>query len=454
MRDHDLDEELRADFEMEIEERVQAGMSRADAEADARRAFGSVALIKEATRETWRGRSVERLLQDLRYALRLVRRYPAFAFAVVVSIALGVGAETAVFSVVHAVLLRPLAFRDPDRLIAIAEHPTGSAQDRGTVSGPDFDDLRDGTTAFQKFAAYLTFTFPLTDTDEPVMVRCTGISPEFFDALGMSPLLGRTYRPDEFHVDGGQAIISYGFWQRHFGGDRNVLGRTIYLNHAAHEVIGVMPPTTDLFDETDVWAKYIPDFAWARQRDNRFLSVIALLRPGVTATQAREQLQAVYRRIPGVPATAAIDVTPLKEQLVGGVRTALVVLLGAVCLVLLVACANVANLLLARGAARQREIATRYALGASRGRMIRQFLTESLVLSAIGGTAGVLLASALLNVFLRLDPELPRAADVRLDVTVLLFALVVTVAAAVAFTVAPVAAASRFSRVTALLRRR
>jgi putative ABC transport system permease protein len=443
MRDEELDEELRADLEMEIEERIRQGMSPADAEASARREFGSLTLIKEATREMWGWPSLERVAQDVRYALRLLRRNPAFTFAVIVSIGLGVGANTAVFTVIDAVLLRPLAFENPDRLVAIVEHPSGGSRDRAVVSGPDFEDFRDQATSFQHLAAFLTFTFPLTEIDEPIMVHCTGVSPDFFDALGMKPVLGRAYRREEFNVDGEQVVISYGFWQRQFGGDPAVLGRTIYLNHGPHEIIGVMPRTADLFSDTDVWAKYISYFPWARQRDNRFLSLIGALKPGVSAGQARQELQAIYRRMPGVAATAAIEVTPLKDQVVGGVRSALVLLLGAVGLVLLIACANVANLLLARGAVRQREIATRAALGASRGRIIRQFVTESLLLSVLGGALGVLIAYGLVDALLALNPAyLPRTADIHVDVPVLLFAIGVSLASGVIFSAAPILAAS------------
>ncbi len=444
MRDDELDEELRADLNMEIEERMRSGMTRAEAEASARREFGNITLVKEITREMWGGRFRERLAQDLRYALRMLRRSPGFTLAVVLSIALGVGAQTAVFSVVNAVLLRPLGFRDPGRLVAIAEHPTGRVEDGPAVSGPDFADLHDESKSFEHLGAFVPFTFPLTDTDEPVIVACTGISPDFFDALGIKPLLGRTFRAGEYHIDGEQIILSYGFWQRRFGGDPGVLGKTIYLNHSPHQVIAVMPPTTDLFQETDLWAKYIPDFEWARQRDNRFLHLVGRLRAGVSVAQARQELQAIYSRMPGAQASARIEVTPLKEQVVGGMRSPLVVLLGAVALVLLIACANVANLLLARGAARQREIATRLALGAGRGRLIRQFLTESLLLACIGGTAGVALAFGLVRLLLGLNPSyLPRAEGIHVDLPVLFFALGVSLVSGLAFSIAPVAAAGR-----------
>jgi predicted permease len=444
MRDHELDEELRTDLEMDIEERMQSGMSRAEAEAAARRAFGNLTLIKEVTREMWGWRWLERLAQDVRYALRLLRRSPGFTLAVVLSLALGVGAETAVFSVVHAVLLRPLDFLEPDRLVAIAERPSGSAQDPSTVSGPDFADFHDQSVSFDHLAAYMRFTFPITDPDEPLMAQCTGISPEFFDALGMTPILGRAYSTAEFHNDGQPIILSYGFWQRRFGGDPGVLGKTVYVNHAPTSVIGVMPSTADLFGDTDIWMAYVPDFAWARQRDNRFLSLLGRLRPGVTAEQAQQELQAIYRRVPGVAATATVAITSLQDNVVGNVRNQLLMLLGAVGLVLLIACANVANLLMARGAARRREIATRYALGATPGRLIRQFLTESVLLAAIGGATGVLLAFGLVRLLASLNPTyVPRAAGIRIDPPVLLFTLGVSLAAVVLFSIVPAVVASR-----------
>jgi len=443
MRDRELDEELQTALDMDIEERMQAGMSRADAEAAARRAFGNLTLVKEVTREMWGWRWLERFAQDVRYAFRLLRRNPGFTLAVVLSLALGIGAATAVFSVVRAVLLRPLDFHDPDRLVTIAERPSGSAQDLATVSGPDFADFHDQSTSFEHVAAYMRFTFPITNVDEPFMARCTGISPEFFDALGMAPMLGRVYTAAEYHIDGQQIILSYGFWQLRFGGDPGVLGKTIYLNHAPARVIGVMPRTVDLFGDTDLWMTYIPDFAWARQRDNRFLLMLGKLRPGVPAGQAREELQAIYRRIPGVPANATVEVAALKDDVVGGVRGQLLVLLGTVGLVFLIACANVANLLLARGAARRSEIATRFALGATRGRVIRQFLAESVLLAAIGGAAGVLLAFALVRLLATLNPAyVPRADGVRIDIPVLLFSLAASFVAALIFSVAPAAVAS------------
>ena len=443
MRDDELDEEVRDHIKRETEELERSGMSRQEAEACARRAFGNVTLIKEVTREMWGWRSLERFAQDTRYALRLLRKSPGFTLAVVLSIALGVGAETAIFSAVNAVLLRPLEFRDPGRLVAIAERPSGRSDDRTTVSGPDFADFHDQSTSFEHLAAFVPFTFPLTDEGEPIMVRCTAISPDFFDALGMKPLLGRMYRPEEYHIDGGHILISYGFWQRRFGGDPRVLGRIVHLNHAASEVIGVMPATADLFNNTDIWPTYIPDFVWARQRDNRFLFVIGRLRTGISTAQARQELQAIYRRMPAAAPNATVEITPLKEQMAGGVRNPLLLLMGAVGLVLLIACANVANLLLVRGAARQREIATRFALGASRGRMVRQFLTESLLLAGIGGALGMLLAAGLVRLLVYLNPSyLPRAERIHIDVPVLLFAIGVSLAAGLIFSAVPVAAAS------------
>lgn len=444
MRDDDLDEELRSNLEMEIEERMRSGMSRPEAEARARRDFGNFTLVKEVTREMWGRGGFERFAQDLHYAVRLLRKNPGFTAAVALSIAIGVGAQTAVFSVVDAVLLRPLQFSTAGRLVAITEHPTGASHDHPATSGPDFADFHDQSGSFEHLGAALAFTFPITDTDDPIIARCVGVSPDFFAALGVKPLIGREYAPAEFHIDGGQVILSYGFWQRRFGGDPHVLGKTISLNHSPVEIVGVMPPIADLFADSALWAKYIPDFAWARQRDNRFLTVLGSLKPGVRVAQARQELEAIYHRFPAVSPNATVEVKLLKDEVVGGVRQALLMALGAVALVLLIACANVANLLLARGAARQREIATRYALGASRGRMIRQFLTESLLLAGIGGALGWGVAFGLVRLLIALNPAyLPRAGTIQVDTRVLLFALAISVVAALIFSVVPVAAASR-----------
>jgi putative ABC transport system permease protein len=385
------------------------------------------------------------MLQDLRYALRSMRKNPGLTAAVALSIGLGVGANAAMYSIVHSVLLAPLEFRDSGKLVELWEHPSGTVNDRSQMSGPDFIDFRDQNTSFEHVAAVIpAFTFPLSGLGEPMLAHLAAFSPEFFDVFGVKPILGKVYEPADYHEGTNTILISYSFWQRQYGGDPNVVGKKFFLNRALVVVIGVMPPMHDLFGNVDLFSTYIPDYEWARQRGNKFLDIVGRLKPGVTVAQAQQELQAIYRRMPGVQPAATLEAAPVKEQIVGEARPALLVLMGAVALVLLVTCANVANLLLARGAARQKEIATRFALGASRGRIARQFVTESVVLSLAGGAVGVLLSYWLVQVLVRLNPLfLPRVSEIRVDGTVLLFGLAVSLAAGIVFGLAPAMAASR-----------
>src|SRR5579872_1772222 len=441
----DLREEIEFDLELETREGIRAGLDPTEARDAARKYFGNVTQARESTREVWGGAWLDRLVQDLRCAFRSMRRNPGFTAAVVLSIGLGAGANTAMFSVVNAVLLRPLAFRDPGRLVQIWEHPSGGVHDRAQSSGPDYNDFRDQSSSFEGLTALIpSFTFALTAPGEPMVLRCAAFSPQFFDVFGMRPLLGHIYEPADYLQSGASILLSYGFWQRRFGGDPRVLGTKIYLNHEAELVIGVMPPAPDLFGAIDVFMTYVPDYAWAVQRGNRFLDVIGRLKLGVTTARARSDLQAIYRRIPGVSPTATIEVIPLADRIVGDARPALTVLMSAVALVLLITCANVANLLLARGAARQREVATRLALGASRLRIVRQFVTESVVLALVGGGLGVALALWVVGLLVKFNPGfLPRASEIRVDAPVLVFGLAISVFAGVCFGLAPALAASR-----------
>ena len=374
-----------------------------------------------------------------------MRKNPGLTAAIVLSIGLGVGANAAMFSIVHAVLLQPLEFRDSGRLVQIWQHPSGGVKDRTQSSGPDFIDFRNQNTSFESITAVIpAFTFPLSGLGQPMLAHLMAFSPEFFEVFRIQPMLGRIYDPPDYHDGSNSAIISYGFWQRQFGGDPLVLGKKFDVNHAPQVVTGVMPPTHDLFSNIDIFATYIPDYPWAVQRGNKFLDLVGRLKPGVSVAQAQQEMQAIYRRMPGVAPTATLEAVPVKDQIVGNSRPALLVLMSAVALVLLVTCANVANLLLARGAARQREIATRFALGASRGRIVRQFVTESVGLSLTGGGVGVLLSYWLVNLLVRFAPQfLPRASGISVDINVLLFGLAVSLAAGVVFGLAPAVAASR-----------
>lgn len=444
-REAELQEEIQFDLERETEENLRAGLAPTDARNAARRNFGNVTLAREDTREVWGWIWLNRFAQDLRYALRMMAKNPGLTAAVVLSIGLGVGANAAMFSIVHAVLLQPLEFRDSGRLVQIWQHPSGGIKDRTQSSGPDFIDFRNQATSFESVAALIpSFTFPLSGLGDPMLARLMAFSPEFFEVFGIQPILGRLYEPADYHDGSNSALISYGFWQRQFGGDPDVLGKKFYLNRQAQVVIGVMPPTHDLFSNVDIFATYIPDYPWAVQRGNKFLDVVGRLKPGITVAQAQQEMQAIYRRMPGVAPTATLEAVAVKDQIVGDARPALLVLMAAVALVLLVTCVNVANLLLARGAARQKEIATRFALGASRGRIVRQFLTESMALSLAGGGLGVVLSYWFVNLLIRFTPRfLPRASGISVDVNVLLFGLAVSILAGIFFGLAPALTASR-----------
>lgn len=443
-RESELAEEIQFDLDRETEENLRAGLNPTEARSLAQRAFGNVLRTEESVREAWGWQWIDRLSQDLRYALRSMRKNPGFTLAVILSIGIGVGANTAMFSVIDGVLLQPIEFRDSGRLMQIWEHPSGGVTDRAQSSGPDFNDFRDQNTSFEHLSALIpAFTFPVSGISEPILAHCAAFSPEFFEVFGIRPMIGEIYAPEDYRDSSNAMLISYGFWQRYFGGDPEILGKKVDVNHAPQVVIGVMPPMRDLFSNVDLFLTYVPDYAWAVQRGNKFLDLVGRLKPGVTVAQAQQELQSIHRRMPGVTPNATVEVVPVKDQIVRNARPALMVLMAAVALVLLVTCANVGNLLLARGAARQKEIATRLALGAGRRRIVWQFVTESLVLSIAGGALGVLLAFWLVGLLVKFNPGfLPRASAIRIDGNVLLFGLAVSVLAGVCFGLIPAMAAS------------
>src|SRR5271165_456353 len=261
------------------------------------------------------------LLQDFRYALRQLRKSPGFAAVAVVTLALGIGANTAIFSVIQGVLLQPLPFHASDRLFAVwAESPEEKSVKTG-ASGPDFQDYKEQSHSFDGLAEVLPhFTYTLAGQGEPRTVICTGISYDFFPMLGMKPLLGRLYTPEEYHTDGVQVVISERFWRGQLGGDPHVLGRVLNLGGDDETVIGVMPVLPGLFPDTDVWAKVIPDFAWMRLRGNKFLTVLGRTKPGVSRAQAEQDLTAILRRPAGASSSAMVRLVPLKDEMVGQVR--------------------------------------------------------------------------------------------------------------------------------------
>ena len=449
-RDQDLEDELQAHLRMAAQDRRERGEPAGEAEDAARRELGNALLIKEVTRSIWGWAWLERVIQDLRFTCRTLSKDLGFTAVAVLTLALGVGANTAIFSVFNGVLLQPLAYHDPGQLYGIW---TSQPEQAGRIgsSGPDVADFHDQAKSFDQVGAALPFSWVFVIRGEPKRVHPTAISPEIFRMLGVRPLLGRLFLPEEYHVDEGYILLSYDFWQREFGGDPNIVGRTIAENHPM-KVVGVMPRLPDFFPQTDVWATLIPDFEFMRWRGNRFLRVFGRLKHGVSPAQAEQELTAILRRRPENPPNLGVTLSPLRDDLVGSrVRPILILLMSAVGLVLLIASVNVATLLLARSEVRRDEIDLRIMLGAGRLRLMQQLLTENLVLALLGGLLGTFFALELTRLFLRIGSEqLPRNQNITISFPVLLFTLLITLAASLLFGMAPALALIREHRAVAV----
>ncbi|HEV2668208.1 MAG TPA: ABC transporter permease, partial [Blastocatellia bacterium] len=401
----------------------------------------------------WSLNSIEMLLQDLRYGVRMLMKKPGFTVVAALTLALGIGANTAIFSVVNAVLLRPLPYPEARQLALISENFSQSGLNRILVSPPEYLDYRDRSRSFSQVAAYRRQPFTLTGAGEAEMLRGTVCSTNLFETLGVRPAIGRPFLPGEDRPDRNQIVVlSHGVWQRRFGADPRVVGQKLTLNDNVVEVVGVMPPGFQFPPFTDLWSPIAFTNEMLGQREGpRNLNVLARLKPesdlpaaqaemNVLARQLQEQYPEVYPAARGW----SVTVTSLREQVVGDVRTALWTLLGAVGFVLLIACANVANLMLARAAARERELAIRAALGAGRARIVRQLLTESLMLALAGGALGLLIAWYGVEALLALNPNaLPPTATVRIDATALAFTTLVSLLTGVGFGLAPAIGAAK-----------
>lgn len=436
--ERELAREIEAHLALIAEDLERRGLNPEEARRAAHRAYGGIEQAKELHRDARSFPRFEQLLRDIRYGTRSLSRTPGFTAVAVLTLALGIGASTAIFSVVNAVLLRPLAYRDADRLVTILHYGTGP------VGTANYIDWRDQSRSFTAMGGADFWSPNLTDSDPPQHLYGMKVTQNLLPMLGVDPLLGRLFIRGEDQAGAEhEVILSHGLWQRAFNHDPNVLGRTVTLDGEGYTVVGVMPPG---FRFAPFWATHaelwVPD-AFGDQIHNRggnHLRVFARLKPGVTLEQARAEMAAVTGRLElAYPATnRGVMVRPLKENVVGNVEAPLLMLLGAVGFVLLITCANVAHMLLARTADRQREIAVRVALGAGRARLIAQFLTEHLLLAATGAAAGLGLAFAGTKALVALSPAyIPRVEMVTIDARVVLFLVMITLLTAVAFGLAP-----------------
>ncbi len=454
--DRAVDEELAFHLEMLEDEYRAAGLTPEQARDEARRRFGAVDPVRERCRAISashedvmrRAEFFATIRQDISYAARSLRSAPGFTLIVLLTLALGIGATTAMFSVVRGVLLRPLPFPEAERVVRLWPANPATGFDRGELSQTELPDWERELRSFEAVGAFRTIGAGRVfgDGGDPVYAPTTYVSRGFFPALGTQALLGRTLLPDE-HVPGpSHVVVSHGFWQRQLGGDPAAVGQPIRLDGRQFTVVGVMPPGFDFpSPEVAVWMpqEVMTEESVGGGRQARWLEVVARLRPGVTPEQGRAEVAALQRRLAeSYPESNAgltdAAVMGIRESIVGRVETGLLVLLGAVGLVLLIVCVNVANLLLVRATGRGRELALRAALGAGRGRIVRLLVTESLLLAIMGGALGVLLAWWGVRALVALSGEfLPRAADVGIDAPVLLFALGVALVTGLLFGVWP-----------------
>jgi putative ABC transport system permease protein len=449
--EHDMDRELRFHLEMEIEENVRRGMSLTEARRDALVRFGGVEKFKEECRDVRGAPLAESLLQDVRYGARILFRNPGFTLVAVLTLGLGIGANTAIFSVIYGVLMRPLPYKDGNQLVIVQQQAPLAHVLNVPFSVKEVQDYREQNQTLDGVVEHHSMSFTLLGGQEPQRVQTGVVSANFFDVLGVKPLLGRTFvAADDEHGSDAVIVLSYQYWRQSHGGDPGIVGRIFQMNNRPHTVIGVLPPIPQYPNEQDVYmpTSHCPTRSseqFMSNRNSRMMSVFGRLKPGVPLAQAQADLSTLagnlQKQYPdSYPANRgySASVVPLQEELTRRAKPTFLILLGTAGLVLLIACANVANLTLARLMRREREMAIRAALGAGRGRLIRQLLTESVLLSFAGGVLGLVFAAGGLQLLVSFAARFTtRASEIRIDGFVLLFTLLVSVATGLIFGLMP-----------------
>ena len=453
MKRHDTQEEIAAYIDLLVAEKVKGGMTLDEAKRAARLEVGGVEHIKQEVDESRKGALLENTIQDLKYGLRLLKRSPGFASIAVLTIGLGIGANSAIFSVINGVVRKPLAYPRPDRLMYITSQFSRQNFTKFWVSPPEYFDYKEHTRAFSDLGAYTTGAMNVSEGDNPERVNAAFITANMWRVLGVQPELGTVFTAEQDLPNADPVVvIGHELWQRTFGSDPSIIGKRVQIQGRPRTVLGVMPPGFDIHDTKSlVWAPLGLDPNNRRNRGSHFLFLIGRLAPNVTEGQARSE-QLAFLKQWGTWATSPtgafvhnpndsthrMNLEPLRDEVVGNVKRALWVLQGAVVLVLLIACANVANLLLARAESRHKEFAVRSAMGASRGRILRQFVSEGVVLSTMGAILGLIIAFWGLKALLAANPRsIPRATEITLDPWVLGFTVLVAVVTGVVFGLAP-----------------